>query len=269
MLFAPVPTLVLGLAAVASALSGVAAKIDGHSGPRAPSRVLRALNPQEIAALNSNGKRLAAGLPPLPVRRKWTRTDTAKRAGTSPQASTESVQATRSDDTSTPVGYLSTSSDSDGYALDGTSTSATANRFRYTAASSGVTNQITIIDSSNSGTSTPAVGAIVTPGTILSNDSPNVAWIVSTAAYGAPTTPQSTADGDVESAIWNVDADTGALTVSWVNYGSSTDEPFVGQLYFFPSDGTNPDRLGISSPACISAYTPTPYAVSLTLQPST
>ncbi|KAJ7168899.1 hypothetical protein C8R46DRAFT_1268525 [Mycena filopes] len=184
---------------------------------------LRALGP-----LDTNAKRFAAGLPPLPIaRRRPTKTHTPEKRTTSAVSFTGVIAVKTF--SGTTLGYLSSALNSaGGYTI---STILQATEVSFTAASSGFTSFIKIKDVSNNFPNTPYIGGVVPSGTSLGT---GAARLAGTQATVASTTPlvggfsTLASGGDVESAVWSYSVSSKALTLQWYNYdGSITGAGFI------------------------------------------
>lgn len=195
---------------------------------------IRELNNDPIGPLDTNAKRLAAHLPPLPVARKRaSRTDTAKR--TSPSLSTVSYSGVISVKNlgGSTLGYIATVPNSaGGYTM---SNILGASTFTFNALASGSTSNLLLYDSTNNYANTPYLGGVVTSSTNLESGSSNAAFLAATQATPAGSAPVSTnyqtttiVGGSAESAIWTYDETANLFTAQWENFdGTAIDASVV------------------------------------------
>jgi len=267
--------MILGLAVATAAIPNfVERKNLGNANP---------VGRKATAALDTNAKRLAVGLPPLPARRLWSRTDAAKRGNTSPLPSVPykgkaSIIATNG----TFIGFVSKVLSSYGtYVAD--SHEANAALISFTASSSGKSPGLLLKDETSVIPSAPYLGAVVQHGFTLA---PRHGWkragtqpaaLVVGTGGSAPETPphsitstfnatggpvagptQTNNNYDGESGIWTYDAQSKQWTAIWTNPDSSS----VPTAEYY-----NPDTPpGIALVSDVTAYTAAnPHAFPITL----
>ncbi|PPQ95377.1 hypothetical protein CVT26_008222 [Gymnopilus dilepis] len=208
----------------------------------------------------TNAKRFAAGLPPLPPRRKplGQRTKTARSASASTIPGTQANIEVLDTSTGQSLGYFSSAYNSFGEATLATNLNprATQGDEEETQPSTGSSSRLVIITPQNGGPSNvqtvngpdaafPFLGGIkgftspdnlIDPATddygyiggvqeTFPGSSPVLAGNSFTAATGLPV--------PVESAIWYHDTVTGALTAQWVNPDGSLPTTYLGYIQGF------------------------------------
>ncbi|KAF5328325.1 hypothetical protein D9619_013353 [Psilocybe cf. subviscida] len=220
--------------------SGAELRLDG----RAPS-------PSPVVRM-TNAERLVVGLPPLPPRRRGSRTSHAARAGPSPGGSTtHGYIAAKKAGTDTLFGYVKR--DYNVFGENGlTNPAATPGNPLAGAlkvilpAESDRTGPFNLEIEDPAQATYPLLGFM----TGFANTSPNLApgsfnylylgGVQETPAYSPPVnqpnsfTGATSIDVSTESAIWNYDAATGRLTPHWINEDGSI--PAVYYCYYAPDE---------------------------------
>jgi hypothetical protein len=212
---------VLSISTLATALPNL--------GERALHRSPVTLEDRTLGPLNTNAKRLAAGLPPLPAARAWTPTGTdgAKRSTPSSATYTGAIKVIRAEDNG-DFGYISKTLDPNGrYIVDIRDNAASVSFLAY---QSGLSATISITDLSaitDDRKFTTSIGAAIVPGSELAADSSNAAVLGGSmltlgGAISQATTYTTILGSAVQSAIWSFDPSNNQLTASWVNSNSQT-----------------------------------------------
>jgi len=211
-----------------------------------PSDQLRRTAPQVRNPFTgeTNAKRLARGLPPLPPVRRGSKTDTAKRSTTSNTVSiSNTIQVTAAGGGT--IGFLQLDGAQTQYIVGSASSPST---FTATVFNTGVTTDVTFTDTGASA-SHPFLAGLIAPGVELQSTNTNSAILgdapVQTAAGSTPQSGGSPSipGTDYETAIWSYDSTSKAITPSWVN-----------------NDGT--------SPAVSIVWDPVGATIHLTANPS-
>jgi len=170
----------------------------------------------------TNAKRLARGLPPLPPAKRASGTDTAKRSTTSQTVSKHgNIKATDTDGNT--VGYLALTGTFNNLWYHVVSTADTSATFNTVVYSSGITTGASLQDPRPNmylaGLNHPGVELLPS-----NKDSAIVGFSPLTSFGSVPqTTGQPSIAGDeYESAIWTIDASTWAISPTWVNQDNSS-----------------------------------------------
>lgn len=203
--------------------------------------------------LDTNAKRLAAGLPLLPARKLWSPTASAKRWSTSPVPHTGKfgIKAANGSD----LGFISASLNANGgYTIDPDASKAASLFFAAPQFVSG--KGLTIKDLTSTSTNATFVGAVIPRGFALvpstgptaplrkraaANETDHITMTgvgqtsAGSSPQSIPTTDNSTDTGssssdggsaeagqDGESSVWNYDPTTNQWMLTWTNYDGST-----------------------------------------------
>jgi len=213
--------LVLSISTLATALPNL--------GERSLHRSSVTLEDRTLGPLNTNAKRLAAGLPPLPAARAWTPTGTdgAKRSTPSSATYTGAIKVVRAEDNG-DFGYISKTLDASGrYIVDIKDNAASVSFLAYQSGSSATISITDLTATSDERKFTTNIGAAIPHGIELATDSSNAAVLGGTmltlgGAIAQGTTFTTILGSDVQSAIWSFDPASNKLTASWVNSNSET-----------------------------------------------
>ncbi|KAF8324557.1 uncharacterized protein EI90DRAFT_3075063 [Cantharellus anzutake] len=214
--------------------------------------------------LNTNSKRLAAGLPPLPPIRKWSQNDMTAAKRSLPSHSIARRGTVRdfigtikvtNPATGSTLGFLGKSLVDDHYRL---STQSQAAVFSFRAESTETSYMLLIRDMDGAPSET-YLEACINNSRNLRSDPPNTAVLTNSAAMTPSAhpgdSPESFLDalvGDAcESAIWGYDPSSMAVTPQWVNY--NLDVPPSWVMYDSTKDiffiVVNPPRYMMSNPS--------------------
>jgi len=187
--------------------------------PQAPPPLVRRLS-QRFSNGETNAKRFARGLPPLPPARRASTTESAKRSTTSDtKAFKGKIKVTSVVDHNT-IGFLQLSGSQDRYIVDSASS---ANQFSATLFKQGVTNNVNFVDG-DAPASHNFLAGLISPGVELLTSNSNAAIVGDAPVQTAPgATPQSGGSvsipgSEYETAIWNYSPSPPTLTASWVNH---------------------------------------------------
>ncbi|KAJ7493697.1 hypothetical protein FB451DRAFT_1215152 [Mycena latifolia] len=219
----------------------------------------------------TNAQRLARGLPPLPPKRRSGRAALARRSAGVPVSYTGTIQVTNAG-TGAVVGYVYQASGSTNH-FGVTTDMSSALSFMLSVDSTVVSSSGINIAATTStyATTWPYMGGIV--GVIntnanLASGSPNFAYV-----QGTSLTPDDSPAASVsnsyptieksESAIWNYDASTGAISAQWINIDGSA--PATAIVYVA---GSNALVLAGDASVFASSF-PGSYAVTFTFVSST
>ncbi|KAJ7084710.1 hypothetical protein C8R44DRAFT_821902 [Mycena epipterygia] len=177
---------------------------------------------------DTNAQRLARGLGPLPPRHRSRRAAMARRSAGVPVATSGTIQVSLAS-TGSVLGFISQASGFNHFGVSADSTQALDFQF---SVDSTVTSSagINIVASSTYAATWPYIGGIVgaaNSNADLSSGSFNYAFIQGTSLTPDDSPPAAVSNSypavkQSESAIWNYDATTGAITAQWVNIDGST-----------------------------------------------
>ncbi|KAF8314584.1 uncharacterized protein EI90DRAFT_3090038 [Cantharellus anzutake] len=193
-------------------------------------RELRRLAPQLRDPVHgeTNAKRFANGLPPLPP--AWRRNIRASR--------TDAAKRAQGSGTTTWSGRIKVTGASGGGALVGAFLSllglinsyivgkaSSADTFTATLFQSGITQSVSFKDT-NAPSSHPYLAGLVSPGSPLRTTNQNFATLGDSVQTSPNSTPQSgggvsIAGDEYETAIWDYDASSQNIAPKWVNHDSS------------------------------------------------
>jgi len=188
--------------------------------PQTPTRLVRQLSRRYDG--ETNAKRFARGLPPLPPMRRASLTESAKRSTTSDTETFKGKIKVNSAVSQSTIGFLTLSNSQDRYIVDPNS----ANQFTSTVFKQGVTANA-IFHDNNAPASHAFLAGLISPGLELLTSNSNVAIVGDAPAQTSPgSTPQSGGSvsipgSEYETAIWNYVASPPTLTASWVNHDGS------------------------------------------------
>ncbi|KAF8319443.1 hypothetical protein DL93DRAFT_194931 [Clavulina sp. PMI_390] len=205
-------------------------------------------------SLDSNAKRFAAGLPPLPARKLWSPTASAKRWSTSPVPHMGRVGITSKNGTN--LGFISKLSLKDqtsksinatffgaliprNYTLiqaNSTLNTSSPGIWRRDGLAQNVTDHVTL-----AGVAQTAPDSIpqVIPNTVQQSTNSTG---TPTGGSGNTTSAGSAMDG--ESAIWSFDPTTGIWQVIWINYDGTA---VPTQPFYNPSSSSNSSSIQMAS----------------------
>lgn len=191
-----------------------------------PSNRLRRTAPQVRNPFTgeTNAKRLARGLPPMPPVRRASKTDTAKRSTTSNTVSkSHRIKVSSVVDHNT-IGFLVLTGAQDRYIVGDASI---AHTFSATVFSTGITTDVSWTDS-GAPASHQLLAGLISPGVELLSSNSNAAIFGDAPVQTAPgSTPQSGGSASIpgseyETAIWSYDSTSNGISPSWVNHGGSS-----------------------------------------------
>ncbi|KAF8324545.1 uncharacterized protein EI90DRAFT_3075014 [Cantharellus anzutake] len=229
-------------------------------------RELRRLAPQLRDPVHgeTNAKRFANGLPPLPPawRRniRASRTDAAKRAqGSGTTTWSGRIKVTGASGGGA-LGYLTLTSAQDRYIVGKASS---ADTFTATLFQSGITQSVSFKDT-NAPSSHPYLAGLVSPGSPLRTTNQNFATLGDSVQTSPNSTPQSgggvsIAGDEYETAIWDYDASSQNIAPKWVNHDSST--PAISILW----DATGQAIYLTANPTGVTSAHPGSQIVTLSL----
>jgi len=188
--------------------------------PQLPTRVVRQLA-QPVRYGDTNAKRFARGLPPLPPVRRASRTDSARRSTTSDtEPFCGKIKVSSVQDQST-IGFLQLSDDRDRY-IAGPASSAT--KFSATVSKQSVTYGVSFHDDN----APLFLAGLISPGVELLLTNSNAAIIGGTQVQTTPGStphsggPVSIPGSEYETAIWKYSASPPSLSPSWVDHDGNS-----------------------------------------------
>jgi len=206
--------------------------------------------PVDVQGLDTNTKRLAAGLPPFPpvVRRRPSGVEAARRAVSSQCAKSGVIEVVDTNGGSILQGYVSNLQNGQRYGLSDLNNAAT---FTSSVFTSGKTTSINLRDVSDG---THFLAGLIQKGRPL-GDGPGfnqVAVLGRSFVTNPGDPPQGNRDPsfnnrDAETAIWTYDRTDDSLTATWVNYFGqqpATTTAFIsyasGDRFFLTNSATAP-----------------------------
>jgi hypothetical protein len=196
--------------------------------PQAPAPLVRQLS-QRFVNGDTNAKRFARGLPPLPPVRRASGTETARRATTSDTQTFKGKIKVSSVLDHHTIGFLQLSANEDRYIVGSASTE---HQFSATFFKQGVTASVNFFDN-DAPASHPFLAGLISPGLELLVSNTNFAVVGDAPVQTSPgSTPQSGGSVSIpgsqyETAIWNYSPSPPTLTASWVNHDGSKPIIFI------------------------------------------